>query len=182
MQHLQAWAELLRLHHATNKVQSNYARFVDAREAFDKTMNRYPWWDRQSREKFKSQKVMEAALELSAAFVKCGFFDQAKRMFQKCHDNASAYFGDHDERTIWLLISIGLVYQKYSGWAVAKQWFASALAAAMLKYDLDDGIVISLEEALEVKHFSYLNDEGRPYKTIFGVGGLKIMPTRLHLE
>jgi hypothetical protein len=48
-------------------------------------------------------------------------------------------------------------------------------------YDEHDGIRISLEEAFEVRYFSYVNDEGRPFKSIFSVNGLKITPTRLHM-
>lgn len=40
---------------------------------------------------------------------------------------------------------------------------------------------MSLEEAFEVKHYPYVNVEGWPFKTNFGVNGLKISLTRLHM-
>lgn len=180
IQHLQAWAELLKLYQTQGKVHFNYHRFVSARQAFDNIMSQYPW-SLPTRERFKSLKVIEAALEVAAAFVKADYMDHDRLMFQKCEEKATEVFGSHDERTIWMLISIGLVYQNHKGWDRAKPWFEQALAAAMDEYGDDDGILISLEEAMEVRHFSYLSDEGRPYRTIFGVSGLRIMPTRLHL-
>jgi len=180
LQHIQAWAELLDVERTENRSQQNLARFDYALQAFKKVVDQFPW-NQPTREKFKSQKLIEACLELGATFVKADFLDDARRIFQKCDEKATEAFGSDDERTIWMLISIGLVYQKYKGWSAATQWFEQALAAAMGVYDKDDGVIISLEEAMEVKHFSYLNDEGRPYKTIFGVGGLRIMPTRLHM-
>ena len=81
-----------------------------------------------------------------------------------------------------MLISIGLVYQRYRSWEEAKLWFQYALSMSMQVFDEKDGIRMSLEEAMDVNHFSYITEEVRPYKTVFGVSGLKIMPTRLHME
>lgn len=181
VQRLKAWAELLRFNQRTNEATVSNTYFENAHAAFTDVLRRYPW-DVRTRRKFESFEVVEAALELVAPFVKANYLDDAKRMFQMCEEKATSIFGDEDERTIWMYISIGLVYQRYRVWDDARPWFEQALAAAMDKYDENDGIRISLEEAMEVRHFSYVNDEGRPFKTIFGVGGLRIMPTRLHME
>ncbi|KAF2833878.1 hypothetical protein CC86DRAFT_16155 [Ophiobolus disseminans] len=181
VQRLKAWAELLRLYQKSGGETADISSFENAHTAFTGVMRRFPWHEK-TRKKFESFRVIEAALELVAAFVKANYLEDAKRMFQRCEEQATATFGDDDERTIWMLISIGLVYQTHRGWDEASPWFQQALNIAMAKYEEDDGIRISLEEAMEVRHFSYVNDEGRPYKTIFGVGGLKIMPMRLHME
>jgi hypothetical protein len=181
VQSLKGWAELLKIYQKSGRVREKYDSFVTAHNTFNEILKNYPW-DQPTREKFKSLLVVEAATELTAAFVLADHLEPAKRMFNMCVERAHEVFGDDDERTVWLLISIGLVYQRHKGWDMAKTWFEQALAIAMTKYDEKDGILISLEEAFEVKHFSYINDEGRPFKTIFGVSGLKIMPTRLHLE
>ncbi|KAJ4365557.1 hypothetical protein N0V83_008176 [Neocucurbitaria cava] len=181
VQRLKAWAELLKLPRTMAEENASFESFESAHAAFTDVMRRFPWHV-PTRRKFESFQLIEVALELIAPFVKANYLDDAKGMFQVCEEKATANFGDEDERTIWMFISIGLIYQRYKGWDEAKHWFEQALAAAMEKYDEDDGIRISLEEAMEVRHFSYVNDEGRPYKTIFGVGGLKIMPIRLHME
>lgn len=97
---------------------------------------------------------------------------------------ASDVFGSSDERTIWVLITIGLVYQTYMGWADAEEWLEEAFAAALASEEMGPkgGIVRSLQNAIDRQHFSYISDEGRPFKTIFGVSGLVIRPGRLHLE
>jgi tetratricopeptide (TPR) repeat protein len=178
---LKAWAELLRLYQRTNDAIVSMSSFQKAHDAFKDVLREYPWHER-TRRKFESFEVLEAALELIAPFVKANYLDDAKRMLQMCEEKVTPVFGDDDERTIWMYISIGLMYQKYRDWNDAQPWFERALAAAMEKYDENDGIRISLEEAMEVRYFSYVNDEGRPFKTIFGVNGLRIMPTRLHME
>jgi tetratricopeptide (TPR) repeat protein len=180
-QRLKAWGELLRFYQRASNRNANIEVFKQAHSAFHDVLDRFPWHVR-TRNKFRSFEVIEAALELVAPFVKAKYASDAKRMFQVCEDKALAYFSDEDERTIWMFISIGMVYQRYTDWAQAEPWFQRAWNAAMEKFDEDDGICISLEEAMEAKHFSYINDEGRPYRTIFGVSGLKIMPMRLHME
>jgi len=125
---------------------------------------------------------MKTLLDLALAFMKSGFIDEPRRMFRRAADQAETAFGFGDQRTIWVLIQIGLIYQKLKGWDAASEWFDAALNAAMMRYGEDDGIQISLEEAKKARHFSYLNDEGRPFKTIFGVCGLTFRPIQLHLE
>lgn len=69
-------------------------------------------------------------------------------------------------------------------WGDAEEWFEEAFAAALAneEWGPKDGIVRSLQNAMDHHHFSYVPNEGRPFKTIFGVSGIKIMPGRLHLE
>lgn len=44
---------------------------------------------------------MEAALQLIANSLKCGYQLQAKRGFREASEKASAVFGSADERTVW---------------------------------------------------------------------------------
>ncbi|KAF2125252.1 hypothetical protein P153DRAFT_360258 [Dothidotthia symphoricarpi CBS 119687] len=180
IQRLKAWAELLKLCNKAGRAHERSTDFENAHSAFIDVMQQFSW-DETTREKFKRFRLMETALELVATFLSADRTMQARDMFQTCEETASRVFGEYDERTVWVLISIGLVYQRYKGWNEASPWFQHALSTAMELYDENDGIRISLEEALEVRHFSYVNDEGRPFKTIFGVNGLKITPTRLHM-
>ena len=177
-QRLQAWTELLKFYQKLNSVNQHLDRFDSAENAFRYVLVGYQW----DKEKFTSLEVLEACLELAASFLKCGFSNRAYPMFRQAEQKATAVFGWDEERTIWTLISIGLVYQNAKSWNDARPWFEQALAGAKSAYDDDDGIVKSLERAMDVRHFSYINDEGRPLKTIFGVSGICIRPGRLHLE
>ena len=85
---------------------------------------------------------------------------------------------------VWVLITIGFVYQTFMIWDDAEDWFEEAFTAALAnaKWDRKDGILRSLQNAMDHQHFSYVSDEGRPFKSIFGVTGITISPGRLHLE
>jgi hypothetical protein len=132
---------------------------------------------------FKSQEAVEASLELTAATLKGCFDVYARDMFRVVEAAMVRMLGSHDERTIWMFISIGIIYQSYRTWDVARPWFERAWAAADARWGSSDGITRSLSSALfDKRHFSYINDEGRPFETIFGVCGLTIRPTRLHIE
>ena len=69
-------------------------------------------------------------------------------------------------------------------WDDAEEWFQEAFSAALANtaWDPKDGIVRSLQNAMDRHHFSCVSDEGRPFKTVFGVSGIVITPGRLHLE
>lgn len=69
-------------------------------------------------------------------------------------------------------------------WDDAEEWFEEAFAAALVNkaWGPKDGIVRSLQNAMDHHHFSYVSDEGRPFKTIFGVSGVTTRPGRLHLK
>ncbi|KAL8860637.1 MAG: hypothetical protein Q9178_002990 [Gyalolechia marmorata] len=136
-------------------------------------------WKEDSIESFD---LMEAALQLVANALKYGHDMEAKILFGEVSEKSSEVFGWEDERNVWVKITIGLVYQTHRTWDDAEEWFENALAAALPSLGPKDGIVKSLENALSHCHFSYVSDEGRPFKTIFGVSGITIRPGRLHLE
>ena len=179
IQHVKAQAELLKLYDRFGEADENGTAFEGALASLDKAWEAYGW-DENS---IKSFDFMEASLQLVANSLKCGYHGPARRMFLEASEKASATFGSADERTVWVLISIGLVYQTYMTWDDAEEWFQHAFAAALAndEWGLKDGIVRSLQNAVDNHHFSYVSDEGRPFKTIFGVSGITIRPGRLHL-
>jgi hypothetical protein len=69
-----------------------------------------------------------------------------------------------------LSLHIGIVYQTHRIWDVARRWFNRAWAAADALWESADGITRYLFVTLfgNKRHFSYLNDEGRAFKTILG--------------
>ena len=180
VQYLKAHAELLKLYESLGQADKHEAAFENALASLKSTWEAYKWEEKEI-ERFD---FMEAALQLINNIFKCGYHTQAWPMFRAIADTASNVFGYDDERTVWILISIGLVYQTHMTWDSAEQWFDEAFAAALANkaWGPKDGIVRSLENAREHHHFSYTSDEGRPYKTIFGVSGITIRPGRLHLE
>jgi tetratricopeptide (TPR) repeat protein len=180
VQHIRARAELLNLYDKLGTADEHKDAFEYALESLKKAWEAYSWEE----EKIESLDFMEAALQLAANMLKCGYRPQARRMFLEASEKASAVFGSDDERTVWVLITIGLVYQTHMTWGDAEDWFEEAFAAALRNKDWGpkDGIVRSLQNAMDHHHFSYVSDEGRPFKTIFGVSGIKIIPGRLHLE
>ncbi len=180
VQHLKAQAELLRLYDRFGEADKHEAVFEGALESLNKAWEAYSW----NEDSIESFDFMEAALQLVANSLKCGYQPQARRMFLEASEKASVVFGSADERTVWVLITIGLVYQTHMTWDDAEEWFENAFGAALAnkKWGPKDGIVRSLQNALDHHHFSYVSDEGRPFKTIFGVSGVTIRPGRLHLE
>ena len=180
VQHVKAQAELLRLYDKLDEVNEHGSVFVDAMEHLERAWEAYEWTE----DSIESFDFLEAALQLIADLIKCGYERQAKYMFGQASAKASALFGSSDERTVWVLISIGLVYQTHKTWSDAEEWFEEAFSAALAndEWGPKDGIVRSLQNAMDHHHFSYVSDEGRPYKSIFGVSGITIRPGRLHLE
>lgn len=178
IQHLKAQSELLCLYEKLNSIDNHPDAFIDSEILFLKVWNTYSW----DGDTFRSFEVLEAGLQLAATMFKCGYKAEARVMFNSAEAKSTQQFGNDDERTIWILISTGLVYQRYASWEVAGPWFESALARALSGSDREDGIVRSLQRGLDAKHFSYLSDEGRPFKTVFGVSGFTIRPGRLHLD
>ena len=180
VQHIKAQAELLKLYDKFGEADEHGTVFEGALVSLDKAWEAYSW-DENSIASFD---FMEASLQLVANSLKCGYRLQARRMFREASEKASAIFGSDDERTVWVLITIGLVYQTFMTWDDAEEWFEEAFGAALAnkQWGPKDGIVRSLQNAMDHHHFSYVSDEGRPYKTIFGVSGITIMPGRLHLE
>ncbi|KAJ0122498.1 hypothetical protein J7T55_003011 [Diaporthe amygdali] len=179
-QHLVARGELLALYEKLDVADQRVAAFESAMNALKQTWDLVDW-DEDRLEHFE---IMEASLQLIANMLKSGYKNEARRFFEEAVELAAKTFGTTDERTIWILITIGIVVQTHMGWSDARDWFEQAFAAALDEWGPDpkEGIVKSLQVALDREHFSYVSDEGRPYKTVFGVSGIRIMPGRLHLE
>lgn len=180
IQHLKAHGELLKLYDRLGEAYEHGAEFEAAFENLNIAWEAHGWKE----DSIESFDFMEAALQLVANSLKCGYQLQARRMFRKASEMASALFGSSDERTVWVLITIGLVYQTHMTWDYAEEWFEEAFAAALAnkEWGPKDGIVRSLQNAMDHHHFSYVSDEGRPFKSVFGVSGITITPGRLHLE
>ncbi|KAM3069420.1 hypothetical protein ACMFMG_005526 [Clarireedia jacksonii] len=180
IQQIKAYAELLMLYQKLDKVEENSFTFQKAFATLDAAWEAHNWYH----DEIESFDFMEAALQLVANALKCGYRPEARRMFLVASVKASEVFGSDDERTVWVHITIGLVYQTHMTWNDAEEWFEQALTAAYRnrEWGPKDGITRSLQTALDRHHFSYVSDKGRPFKTVFGVSGLKIIPGRLHLE
>jgi hypothetical protein len=176
--HLKALTELLKVYNTRNIVSANMSVFNDARTTFLSIWSRYEW----DIESMSSLKMMEASMELAAIMLKSNLDSYGTEMFHIVADKATMIFSDDSSRLIWILISIGLVYQKYRNWYEASSWFENALSTAYRTLKPNDGVRKSLEAAMERRHFSYINDEARPYKSVFGVTGIAIRPARLHLD
>lgn len=179
-QHLVARGELLALYEKLGIADDHVAAFESAMNALKLTWEHVDW----DEDRFEHFEIMEASLQPIANMLKSGYRNEARRFFEEAVELASDAFGSTDERAIWILITIGIVYQTRLKWSDARDWFKSAFAAALAEYgnDSKQGIVKSLQVALDREHFSYVSDEGRPYKTVFGVSGIHIMPGRLHLD
>ncbi|KAF2105455.1 hypothetical protein BDV96DRAFT_592460 [Lophiotrema nucula] len=180
VQGLRARAELLKLYLKQRSTVQHQDAFSTAPNTFRAFWLKAPW----NSETFKSHEVIEASLELTSAILRNGMYQEARWMFREIEKKTTFIFGIDDERTIWMWISIGLIYQTYMplNWGEAQPWFERANAAAYNAWGFNDGVTKSLEKGLQKKHFSYINDEGRPYKSIFGVIGMTVRPMRLHLE
>lgn len=180
VQHLKALAELLELYGKLGQAVNHGAEFQDALNYLKRAWEAYDWRE----DSIESFDFIEAALQLVANALKYGHQTEAKVLFREASEKSSAVFGWEDERTVWVNITIGLVYQTHMTWDDAEEWFEQAYSAALANkaWGRKDGIVRSLQNALDHQHFSYVSDEGRPYKTIFGVSGITIRPGRLHLE
>lgn len=180
VQHLKALAELLEFYGKLGHAADHQAEFRDALNSLERAWETYAWRE----DSIESFDFMEAALQLVANVLKYGDQTKALVMFREASEKSSEVFGWEDERNVWVNITIGLVYQTHMSWVKAEEWFEQAYSAALANKDWGpkDGIVRSLQNALDHHHFSYSSDEGRPFKTIFGVSGITIRPGRLHLE
>ena len=177
VQQMKALAELLDFYGKVGQAAFHTAEFRDAMSHVRQRLEFYDWKE----DSIESFDLMEAALQLVANALKYGHEMEAKILFREASERSSEVFGWEDERNVWVKITIGLVYQTHRTWDDAAEWFEHALTAA-LPWGSKDGIVKSLENALSHCHFSYVSDEGRPFKTIYGVSGITIRPGKLHLE
>ncbi|KAF5705093.1 rhomboid family [Fusarium mundagurra] len=180
LQHLQALSELSSLYEKLGQGDVHEPQFIASEQTVKAVFQNYDW----KAEKFQCIEVLEAAMQLAANILKAGYKRISTRLFRLAQDKAENLFGSDDERTVWILITIGLAYQNITTWDDAAEWFEAAFAASLAneKWSDQDGIVQALQNGLEKRHFTYLSDEGRPYKTVFGICGISIRPGRLHLE
>ncbi|KAI0974341.1 hypothetical protein F4678DRAFT_470408 [Xylaria arbuscula] len=180
IQTLKARSELLKFYITRGRALRNETAFENSRLVFKMVWDSYKWHE----ERFESFELIETALQLGAYIYRGGFPIIAQFLFNEVLQASNTICGYDDERTIWTLITIGMVYQKYATWNEAKNWFETAFSAVLSseQWNPKDGIVRSLQNAIDKRHFSYVTDEGRPWKTIFGVSGIIIRPGRLHLE
>ncbi|KAK2598556.1 hypothetical protein N8I77_011959 [Diaporthe amygdali] len=180
-QHLRARSELISFYDKTDQIDQNELEFANASAAFKEAWRSFDWTSMN----FACVEVLEAGLQLAVSFHKCGYETDARDMFVDAQNRCLGAFGASDERTVWALISIGMVYQRYAKtWDEAEEWFQQAYSGALgnKNWGPEDGVTLSLAKALEKRHFAYVTDEGRPYKSIFGVTGITIRPGRLHLD
>ena len=176
IQLLKAEAELLKLLKNLDRA-SEYPTATDlALDSLDRAWQDFNW-DGNEIDDFD---FMTAALQLVANALKCGCLLRAKQTFHKIAQKASGLFDSTDDRTVGILINIGIVHQTHLTWDDAAEWFEQALNYSS-DWGRKDGIVRSLHNALDRRHFSWVSDEGRAYKTIFGATGVVITPGRLNL-
>ena len=175
---LRARSELLKFYNELGMNEQEVVAFMEGIEAVKNIFSTYKW----EKKRFESLEIMEASLELAANVLKAGLGSSALELFRKIEHKAEDVFGWDEERTIWIKISIGIVYQKHKNWNDAKPWFEHARAASYGANGEEDGISVALDEAMDKCYFTYLSDEGRPFKTVFGVSGITIRPNRLHLD
>lgn len=126
-QHLKALAELLDLYGKLGQATSHRAEFRDALDHVQKTLEDYDWKE----ESIESFDFMEAALQLVANALKYGYHKEAQTLFREASAKSSDVFGWEDERTVWVNITIGLVYQTHTTWDEAEEWFDKAYTAAL---------------------------------------------------
>lgn len=174
---LRVWTNLLKLWHKTNTVREHSAQFRDAERAFVNTVTAYNW----SRHEARSLDILEESIQLAASCLRSGHLEIAATIFRRTTEKAEELYG-FDENTIWGIISVGQMYQRYSTWENARPWFEQALAAALSELRDEDGVIQSLEKALESGRFSYSRDELSVSRVVFGQSGVVIRPRRLLLE
>lgn len=107
IQHLRAPAELIKLYDEMGQAHQHQAVPEETLESANKTWEAYTW----KKGEIESFEFMEAILQLVANLPKCGYPLQARNMFRTASDKASAVCASDDERTVWTLITIGVVYQ-----------------------------------------------------------------------
>ncbi|KAF4990645.1 hypothetical protein FDECE_14310 [Fusarium decemcellulare] len=180
VQNLRARGELLSLYERLDVAAAHTDAFEDTMKALNNIWESYNW----DEERFECIEVMEAYMQVVANMLKSGFKQEAKTQFRKVAMKAEMLFSYNDERAVWINITIGLVFQTHVDWNEAEEWFGRAYAGALdnRQWGPKDGIVRSLDNAHKNHYFSYLSDEGRPFKTIFGISGITIRPGRLHLD
>jgi Flp pilus assembly protein TadD len=124
----------------------------------------------------KSKELMEASVDAAKLLIQAGRDADAKDVLRSVEQEAVDSFGPDDNRTIWMLMRIGVMYQNEQNWDEAEPRFEQALAASMTAHGLEDGLTKTLETALENRHYSYLSRESGAFKSILGTSGIVIRP------
>jgi tetratricopeptide (TPR) repeat protein len=124
----------------------------------------------------KSKELMEASVDVAKLLIQAGRGADAKEVLRSVEQEAVDSFGPDDDRTIFLLMRIGVMYQSEQNWDEAEPRFEQALAASMTAHGLEDGLTKTLETALENRHYSYLSRESGAFKSILGTSGIVIRP------
>lgn len=177
-QSLSAHNNLLKHYHRTQRFDDQDSHIPRAKSTVEASLREFPW----NKKNVKSFEVMRSCLELAATVLKVSVLTTtADDMFRMLANKTEEVWGPDHKTSIWVFITTGTAYQHVLSWNSAKCWFERALAGALHSLEEDDGILRSLEHAMEVNYFSYLGDEGRPFSSVFGVTGLTIRPARLHL-
>ena len=127
VQYIKAQAELLKLYDKLGEANEHGAEFEGALASLGKAWEAYSWEE----DLIESFSMIEAGLQLITNALKCGYQFHARRMFRQASEKASTAFESDDERTVWVLFTIGLVYQTFMTWDDAEEWFEEAFAAAL---------------------------------------------------
>ncbi len=131
-----------------------YQRLGDQRktgEALDQA--ELAFWIVSDAEYEKTAPILDASVELAALHVEVGRLETAEAIFLRVEAQAVHIFGEDDEKTIRVLIAIGMVYQEKQLWAAAQPHFEQALAASITSTGLDRDRTRRLEEALENERY-----------------------------
>lgn len=101
----------------------------------------------------KTESILDAAVELVGFFVRAEHYDIADTLFLEVESKAEENFGSADDRTINILIRIGMLFQGQKRWIDARPRFEQALAASMVSAGLRDDLTRRLEAALDNQHY-----------------------------
>ncbi|KAK0106080.1 hypothetical protein ONS95_004585 [Cadophora gregata] len=167
VKNIRARCELIQLYQNLQREEDRIASLTRAREFLADI------WKSDSE---KSKELMEASVDVAKLLVQAGKAADAKDVLRSVEQEAVDSFGPDDDRTIWLLMRIGVMYQNEHDWDEAEPRFEQALAASMTQHGLEDGLTKTLESALEKRHYSYLSRESGAFKSILGTSGIVIRP------
>ena len=117
IQLLKARSELLKLLKKLNR-ESEYITATElALDSLDRVWRDFDWCSDEE----ETFIFITAALELLTNAMKCGCLLGTRKSLREVSQKASDKFGVDDDRTVGILISIGLVYQALSTWDVAEE-------------------------------------------------------------
>ncbi|KAJ2996040.1 hypothetical protein NUW58_g1107 [Xylaria curta] len=173
-QNIAARAELIKLYHNLGTVRIHWNRFKDAIATYKRLWALYPW----DEDRFECFEFTEVVLQLAANLLKSGLLREARGIFLEAAEKATTVFGNSDERTVWVCITIGIVYQTYASWEDAVEWFESAYAKALAsrEWGVKDGIIPGIQDCNTVSHNKFTKNH------IFACSGFKSVKHHLGLR